>query len=145
MATLRVAHKISPKPRTRIAASDCACDLDLTKEELLDLLDLALEMKRSPSRYAQPLTGRYLTLLFEKPSLRTRMTFELAIKQLGGDSAGSVGPIAEREPVKDVARNLARWTHAIAARVFSQGTIDELADWASVPAITPLIYRPHPS
>jgi ornithine carbamoyltransferase len=72
------------------------------------------------------------------------MTFELAIKQLGGDAVSSVGPIADREPVKDVARNLDRWTHGIVARVFSQSTIDELAAWSSVPVINALSDRFHP-
>jgi ornithine carbamoyltransferase len=119
-------------------------DLDLSTEALAHLLDLASQIKRTPARFAQTLAGRYLALLFEKPSLRTRMTFELAIKQLGGDAVVSVGPIAEREPVKDVARNLDRWTHAIAARVFSQSTIDELAEWSSVPVINALSDLYHP-
>jgi ornithine carbamoyltransferase len=72
------------------------------------------------------------------------MTFELAIKQLGGDAVTSVGPIGEREPVKDVARNLDRWTHAIAARVFAQETVDELAEWSSVPVINALSDLYHP-
>jgi len=72
------------------------------------------------------------------------MTFELAIKQLGGDAVTSVGPIADREPVKDVARNLDRWTQGIVARVFSQSTIDELAAWSSVPVINALSDRYHP-
>jgi ornithine carbamoyltransferase len=108
------------------------------------LLDLAGQIKRAPARFAKTLSGRYLALLFEKPSLRTRMTFELAIKQLGGDSVVSVGPVADREPIKDVARNLDRWVHAIAARVFSQSTIDELAHWSAVPVINALSDRYHP-
>src|SRR5205807_7817005 len=107
-------------------------DLDLSTEALLRVLDMASLVKRAPARFAQALTGRYLSLLFEKPSLRTRLTFELAIKQLGGDAVVSTGPIGEREPVKDVARNLDRWTHGIVARVFSQSTIDELAQWSAV-------------
>src|SRR5258708_40022853 len=103
-------------------------DLDLSGDALARVLDLAAQVKRTPLRFAQALSGRYLSLLFEKPSLRTRLTFELAIKQLGGDSVNFAGPIGEREPVKDVARNLDRWTHAIAARVFSQETVDELAE-----------------
>jgi len=119
-------------------------DLDLSIDSLEELLSLAAQIKHNPARYAKTLAGRYLSLLFEKPSLRTRMTFELAIKQLGGDAVVSVGPIAEREPVKDVARNLDRWTHAIAARVFSQDTIDELARWSAVPVINALSDRYHP-
>jgi ornithine carbamoyltransferase len=72
------------------------------------------------------------------------MTFELAIKQLGGDAVTSVGPVADREPVKDVARNLDRWTQGIVARVFSQSTIDELAAWSTVPVINALSDRYHP-
>lgn len=121
-----------------------AWDLDLTREELVYLLELTAQLKRSPAVYARALEGRYLSLLFEKPSLRTRLTFELAIKQLGGDAVFSHGPIAEREPVKDVARNLDRWTHGIVARVFSQQTIEELARWSSVPVINALSDLYHP-
>jgi ornithine carbamoyltransferase len=127
-------------PATRHLASD----LDLSPEGIVEVLELSAQMKRGPARFATKLAGRYLTLLFEKPSLRTRMTFELAIKQLGGDAVVSTGPIAEREPVKDVARNLDRWTHGIVARVFSQSTIDELAQWSSVPVINALSDRFHP-
>src|SRR5271169_3148335 len=119
-------------------------DLDLTPDALVYALDLAAQMKRSPARFAQTLAGRYLSLLFEKPSLRTRMTFELAMKQLGGDVITSTGPVGEREPVKDVARNLDRWTQGIVARVFSQSTIEELARWSSVPVINALSDRYHP-
>ncbi|MEJ7605041.1 MAG: ornithine carbamoyltransferase [Bryobacteraceae bacterium] len=76
--------------------------------------------------------------------MRTRFTFELALKQLGGDSVSAVGPIADREPLKDVARNLDRWTNVIIARVFQQETIDELANWANVPVINALSDLYHP-
>ena len=119
-------------------------DLDLSTEALRQLLDLAAQMKRTPPRFAKALAGRYLSLLFEKPSLRTRLTFELAIKQLGGDAVNYAGPIGEREPVKDVARNLERWTQGIVARVFAQSTIEELAKWSHVPVINALSDRYHP-
>jgi ornithine carbamoyltransferase len=119
-------------------------DLDLPVEGLRQLLDLAAQMKRAPARFAKTLSGRYLSLLFEKPSLRTRLTFELAIKQLGGDAVNYAGPIGEREPVKDVARNLERWTQGIVARVFAQSTIEELAKWSHVPVINALSDRYHP-
>jgi len=133
-----------PIPSFIQPARHLASDLDFSADAVSDVLDLAAQIKRAPSRFAERLRGRYLTLLFEKPSLRTRMTFELAIKQLGGDSVTSAGPIAEREPVKDVARNLERWTHGIVARVFSQSTIDELAAWSCVPVINALSDRFHP-
>src|ERR1035438_6326632 len=86
-------------------AKHLTSDLDLTPASLRAVLDLAHEVKRTPARFAKTLAGRYLTLLFEKPSLRTRLTFELAIKQLGGDAVASIGPIGEREAVEDVGRH----------------------------------------
>jgi ornithine carbamoyltransferase len=127
-----------------MSGPDLLRDLDLTDDELSYLLDLAAEVKQSPREYAQALSGKYIALLFEKPSLRTRVTFELAIKQLGGDSVLCEGPIGEREPLKDVARNLDRWVQGIVARTFSQNTVDELAGWASVPVINALTDLYHP-
>jgi ornithine carbamoyltransferase len=134
----------APKTLPKIAAADVTRDLDIAQDELLALLDLTQQVKSNPGRFTQALAGRYITLLFEKPSLRTRLTFELAIKQLGGDAVLSVGPIGEREPLKDVARNLDRWTNAIVARTFSQNTIDDLAHWSHVPVINALSNRFHP-
>jgi ornithine carbamoyltransferase len=128
----------------KVLAQDFTCDLDLSHEELIYLLELTEQVKSSPARYARALSGRYLSLLFEKPSLRTRMTFELAIRQLGGDSVFSNGLIGEREPLKDVARNLDRWTQCIVARTFSQQTIEDLARWSRVPVINALSNLYHP-
>jgi ornithine carbamoyltransferase len=118
--------------------------MDLSVEALTHLLGLAEQIKRTPARFSKSLAGRYLSLLFEKPSLRTRLTFELAIKQLGGDAVNYAGPIGEREPIKDVTRNLERWTQCIVARVFAQSTIEELAKWSHVPVINALSDRYHP-
>ena len=119
-------------------------DLDISTDQLNGLLELTQQVKQSRLRYGSALRGRYVALLFEKPSLRTRMTFELAIKQLGGDCVTQTGMIADREPLKDVARNVARWTDAIVARTFMQETIDELAQWSEIPVINGLsnIYHP---
>jgi ornithine carbamoyltransferase len=125
-------------------ATDLLRDLDLTDEELLHLLDLAAEVKQSPRDYARALDGKSIALLFEKPSLRTRLTFELAIKQLGGDALFVDGPIGVREPLKDVARNLDRWVDGIVARVFQQATVEGLAAWSSVPVINALSDLYHP-
>ena len=119
-------------------------DLDLSSEQLSGLLELAQQVKQSRQRYAAALKGRYLALLFEKPSLRTRMTFELAIKQLGGDCVTQIGMIADREPLKDVARNLARSTDGIVARTFAQETVDELARWSGLPVVNALTNLYHP-
>jgi ornithine carbamoyltransferase len=132
------------KTLPKIGVSDFIRDLDLAQDELLALLDLTQQVKSNPARFSKALSGQYLSLLFEKPSLRTRITFELAIKQLGGDAILSTGPIGDREPLKDVARNLDRWTNAIVARTFSHQTIDDLAHWSRVPVINALTDRFHP-
>src|ERR1051325_9660750 len=139
-----MASIVTPNQILKISGEDLLRDLDLTHDELLYLLDLAGEVKQSPRDYGHALDGKSIALLFEKPSLRTRLTFELAIRQLGGDSVFVEGPIGGREPIKDVARNLDRWVNGIVARVFSQTTVEELAQWASVPVINALSDLYHP-
>jgi ornithine carbamoyltransferase len=129
---------------SKTVSPDLLRDLDLTNDELLYLLDLASAVKRKPRDYAHALDGKSIALLFEKPSLRTKLTFEQAIKQLGGDSAFLEGPIGVREPLKDVARNLERWFNGLVARVFAQQTVEELAKWAKVPVINALSDAYHP-
>lgn len=133
---------VQPAPGTRI--QNLRSDLDISASQLTGLLELTQNVKHGRQRYASALKGRYVSLLFEKPSLRTRLTFELAIKQLGGDCVTQVGMIAEREPLKDVARNLARWTDAIVARTFAQKTVDELAQWSGMPVVNALSDLYHP-
>ncbi len=132
------------QPASHVQPPGLRHDLDLSTEQLLGLLELAQQVKQSRRRYASALEGRYVSLMFEKPSLRTRMTFELAIKQLGGDCVTQIGMIGDREPLKDVARNLARWTDAIVARTFTQQTIDELSRWSGLPVINALSDLYHP-
>ena len=139
-----VRRMLAPKTLPKVEGGNFTRDLDLAQDELVALLDLTQQVKESPARFSQSLKGQYLSLLFEKPSLRTRVTFELAIKQLGGDSVLTTGPIGDREPLKDVARNLDRWTNGIVARTFSQQTIDELAHWSELPVINALSDRFHP-
>jgi ornithine carbamoyltransferase len=133
-----------PDQITRVSALDLTRDLDLLDDEVAKLLDFTHEIKQTPSRYGQALAGKSIAVLFEKPSLRTRLTFELAIQQLGGSAVGGDGPIGAREPLKDVARNLDRWVNAIVARTFRQDTIEELARWSAVPVINALSDRFHP-
>ena len=132
------------QPEPQVGPSTLRHDLDLSAEQLLGLLSMSQQVKQSRQRFASSLKGRYVSLLFEKPSLRTRMTFELAIKQLGGDCVTQIGPIADREPLKDVARNLARWTDAIVARTFSQETIEGLSTWSGIPVVNALSDLYHP-
>jgi ornithine carbamoyltransferase len=102
---------MTPNQILRASTSDLLRDLDLTDDELVYLLDLAGDVKSSPRDYAQSLAGKSIALLFEKPSLRPRLTFEIAMAQLGGSSVFVEGPIGVREPLKDVARNLDRWVN----------------------------------
>jgi ornithine carbamoyltransferase len=132
------------QPISHVGLGDFRSDLDISPEQLSQLLDLTQQVKQSRQRYGSALKGRSVALLFEKPSLRTRMTFELAIKQLGGDAVVQTGLIGDREPLKDVARNLDRWTDAIVARTFSQQTVDDLAAWSRVPVINALSDLYHP-
>ena len=130
-----------------LAAAHFLDDTDISVEELKALLELAAAVKRTPADYRQSLVGRSIALLFEKPSLRTRMTFELAALELG---AGAVFQdhrgerIGEREPARDIARNLDRWFDAIVARTFSHETLEELARWSSAPVVNALSGSSHP-
>ncbi|MCO5352110.1 MAG: ornithine carbamoyltransferase [Bryobacteraceae bacterium] len=135
---------MSPDPLPPLAAGHLRSDFDVSSAELRALLDLAVDVKARPATYATVLRGAIVSLLFEKPSLRTRITFEVAAKQLGGDSIVQTGPIGGREPVKDVARNLARWTRMIAARTFAQQTVEDLARWSGLPTINALSDLYHP-
>lgn len=139
-----MATSLAEQPVQKMSSPDLRSDLDLSVEETERLLKLAIAMKENPARFATALQGRSLSLLFEKPSLRTRLTFELAIQQLGGYAVTSIGMIGDREPLKDVARNLDRWTQGIVARVFSQDTIEGLAQWSRVPVINALSDLYHP-
>jgi ornithine carbamoyltransferase len=139
-----VATMFAPNQILKANSPDLLQDLDLSTGELLYLLDLAAELKAAPSRYAHSLAGKNVALLFEKPSLRTKLTFELAMKQLGGGSVFIEGPIGVREPLKDVARNLDRWVNGIVARTFLQTTVEGLAAWSRVPVINALSDLYHP-
>ena len=139
-----MATTVAVQPISKISAQDLVRDLDLTDDEVQYLLGLAAKVKRTPGKFARALSGKYISLLFEKPSLRTRLTFELAIKQLGGDAVMFDGPVGAREPLKDVARNLERWVQGIVARTFSQSTVEELAHWSSAPVINALTDLYHP-
>jgi ornithine carbamoyltransferase len=120
---------------------------DLSRDELEAVLSLALRLKRNPEGSAGALQGQTLALLFEKPSLRTRVSFDVAMQQLGGHAVylpqSEVG-LGQREPVADVARVLSRYVHGIVARTYEQQTLLDLAEHASVPVINALSDDEHP-
>ncbi len=118
---------------------------DMGVEDVRRLLSDAIDMKAQG--WVSTLTGKTLAIMFQKPSLRTRVSFELAMRQLGGQtvylSPAEVG-LGERESVADVARVLSRYVDAMAVRTFSQQTLETLASYASVPVINALSDREHP-
>lgn len=123
---------------------------DLSIEEIWDIFRIACEMKsKSPEEQVRSpvLPGKTLAMIFEKPSLRTRVTFEVGMNQLGGHAV-YLSPqdiqMGKRESVPDVARNLSRWVDGIMARVFSHQTVLDLAKHATVPVINGLSDLEHP-
>ncbi|MHB8754828.1 MAG: ornithine carbamoyltransferase [Candidatus Acidiferrales bacterium] len=115
--------------------------------QIRELYHLAADIKARPERYRSALAGRFLALIFEKPSLRTRVTFEVGIASMGGGAVfldHTQSRLGERETVSDVAKNLDRWVHGIVARVFEQSVLNELAENTSIPVINALSDRFHP-
>jgi len=120
---------------------------DLTAGELMTLYAEAAAIKADPTAFATALAGKTGILIFEKPSLRTRVTFEVGISRLGGTAFyydHSAYRLGEREAVKDYGKNLERWVDCIVARVFSHDALQQLADECSVPVINALSDRFHP-
>jgi ornithine carbamoyltransferase len=118
---------------------------DLNRDDLALVIETALAMKRD--RHGSPLSGRTVAMLFEKPSLRTRVSFEVGVAQLGGRciylSPVEIG-LGVREPIKDVARVLSRYVEALVVRTGSQETLVELARWAAIPVVNALSDHEHP-
>ncbi len=112
-----------------------------------DLLQRAAEIKAKPARYASTLRGKHIALIFEKPSLRTRVTFEVGIQSMGGFVVfldHTQARLGERESIPDVARNLQCWVQGIVARVYEQRVLEEMAQNISIPVINALSDKFHP-
>jgi ornithine carbamoyltransferase len=120
---------------------------DLSSQELASLLRRAAECKRRRALGRDTLSGKTVALVFQKPSVRTRVSFQVAINQLGGSTIylghGDV-QVGTREPVKDVARTLSRYVDGIVLRTFGHGVVEEFARYASVPVINGLSDLHHP-
>jgi len=122
---------------------------DWSSEELLAVLDLADRLKDERKRYVDVplLPGRSIGLFLEKPSLRTRVSFELAVEQLGAHAVHLTGPeigLGEREAARDVAYVLSRYLDAIMIRTFSQELVEEVAEHAYIPVVNGLTDTTHP-
>jgi ornithine carbamoyltransferase len=135
------------KKMETLTVRDLLADQDLTHDDLKLLFDLSERVKARPAKYAHALRGKQLAMIFEKPSLRTRTTFEVGITSLGGFAVyleHTKPRLGEREAIKDIARNLERWVHGVAARTFLQESVLELAAHASIPIINALTDLYHP-
>jgi ornithine carbamoyltransferase len=136
----------------RAAGKDFLSILDFTHDELAQVIALASRLKRerpqglrAPTAHA--LDGRHIGLLFEKPSLRTRVTFTIGVRELGGDMVEIPADVmhADREPVHDVARNLERWIDAVVIRTFGQDRLVQVgASTTHLHVINALTDEQHP-
>ena len=112
--------------------------LELDQKGALKLLDLAQKIKANPVDFSQALAGKSVVTLFEKPSLRTRLSFDIGINKLGGHAVyldSQNGAMGARESVKDFALNISTWADGIVARVNAHKTLTTLAEYSSVPVV----------
>jgi ornithine carbamoyltransferase len=120
---------------------------DFSPADIRRIIDLGLEIKAEPDRFSRTLKGKTLAMLFEKPSLRTRVTFDVGIQQLGGFSI-YLSPaeinLGKRESVYDVAKNLERMVQGIMIRTFAHDIVERMAEYASIPIINGLTDFSHP-
>ncbi len=119
----------------------------LTRADLDALFNTARTFKADPAPFSDTLRGKSVALIFEKPSLRTRVSFEAAVHRLGGQPITldhSKHKLGERESIKDEAKTLERYVHAVAARVYSHESLAEFAHHSAVPVINALSDRSHP-
>lgn len=120
---------------------------DWTTEELNEIMTVAMSVKADPSKYSKRLDGKALAMIFEKPSLRTRVSFDVGMHQLGGYSVSltqSEINLGKRETVRDAAKNLERMVQGIMIRTFSHESVEEMAREAGIPVINGLTDFSHP-
>jgi ornithine carbamoyltransferase len=128
-------------------ARDLVSIRDLSRGEVEAILELAALMKARPADFRGALSGKQLVMFFEKPSLRTRLTFEAGMASLGGVSFfvdQTASRIDAREQLSDIAHNLERWIDLIVLRTFAHATVEKMAEYASVPVVNALSELEHP-
>src|SRR4051812_32447243 len=138
---------VVPAEETSVSACDLISICDFTPAELNSVLDLAGLLKARPADFRGALAGKQIVLFFEKPSLRTRLTFEAGIHSLGGASFfvdQTSSRLGVRESLSDVAHNLERWIDGIVLRTFDHATVTGMAEHASIPVINALSDFEHP-
>jgi ornithine carbamoyltransferase len=120
---------------------------DLSSAEVRAILKLGHEVKRNPREYRHALDAKQMVLMFEKASLRTRLSFETGINTMGGNAIFvdcTSSPLGERESIADIARNVERWVDVIVLRTYAHDTITEMAANSRVPVINALSDFEHP-
>ena len=128
-------------------AKDLLTGAEWSPADTRDLLQRTAQIKANPARYANVLRNKHIALIFEKPSLRTRVTFEVGIQSMGGFVVfldHTQARLGERESIPDVARNLERWVQGIVARVYEQRVLDEMAATIQIPVVNALSDKFHP-
>ena len=128
-------------------AKDLLTGAEWSPADTRDLLERTAEIKARPSRYASVLRNKHIALIFEKPSLRTRVTFEVGIQSMGGFVVfldHTQARLGERESIPDVARNLECWVQGIVARVYEQRVLEEMAANIAIPVVNALSDKFHP-
>ena len=131
----------------RLAGEDMCSVADLSSGEVRAILKLGHDVKRNPREYRHALDAKQMVLMFEKASLRTRLSFEAGINTLGGSAIfvdQTSSPLGERESIADVARNVERWVDVIVLRTYAHDTITEMAANSRVPVINALSDFEHP-
>jgi ornithine carbamoyltransferase len=131
----------------RLAGEDMCSIADLSSGEVRAILKLGHDIKRNPREYRHALDARQMVLMFEKASLRTRLSFEAGMNTMGGNAIfvdQTNSPLGERETIADVARNLERWVDVIVLRTYAHDTITELAANSRVPVVNALSDFEHP-
>ncbi len=137
----------SGHPAKEVVPKDLISIQDLTAEEVAALMDMTAQIKARPADFRGALAGKQVVMFFEKPSLRTRLTFEAGVNSLGGHAIfvdQTQQRLGERETLADVAHNLERWVDCVILRTFAHSTITGIAEHASIPVINALSDLEHP-
>ena len=138
---------VEPVVAKQFWSRDLVSSGDLSPSEVETILSLAALLKARPAEFSRSLSGKQVVMFFEKPSLRTRLTFEAAMASMGG-TAFFVDQREERlgtrETLSDVAHNVERWVHGMVLRTFSHATIEDMATHASIPVVNALSNVEHP-
>ena len=144
---LKSSSIIEPVVAKQFGSRDLVSSRDLSPREIDTVLSLAALIKARPAEFGRSLAGKQIVMFFEKPSLRTRLTFEAAMASMGG-TAFFVDQREERlgtrETLSDVAHNVERWVHGMVLRTFSHATIEDMATHASIPVVNALSNVEHP-